>query len=427
MSIIQLPSQTVSLASDAQPQLRILFVAPYMPSRIRVRTYHLLRGLAARGHAITLICPVQAGEHGDELEELHRMCERVYPIDNRRITTVWRYARALLGDTPLQASHSLSNKFVQAVQHEIRQRQYDVIHVEHLRAAEIVRHATRVPEVLAPAVVFDSVDCISLLFERALRHSPAWKTRAMALSDLARTKQYESRYGTMFQHIVVTSPEDQWALQALTDVEASQYKAPIDVIPNGVDLEYFSPRTSKREQATLLFTGKMSYHANHAAARFLLDEIMPLVWNVQPDVRVQIVGAAPGKQLLHYTKDLRVTITGYVPDLRPYLANATRAVCPLRYGVGIQNKVLEAMAMQTPVIASRQSTIALAVVPGQDLLVAEGAAQFAEQIVALLADSNKRLSIGAHGRRYVEHAHSWQASLERLEQCYRAAQLATVL
>ena len=148
---------------------------------------------------------------------------------------------------------------------------------------------------------------------------------------------------------------------------------------------------------------------------------MPRVWHERPEVNVIIAGAQPAPQIRAFARDPRVVVTGYVPDLRPFLARATLAVAPMRYGVGIQNKVLEAMAMGTPVITSRQTTQALAALPGRDLLVAEGAADFARQISVMLANPHYCRNLSNHACQYVAQHHSWAVSVATLENCYAHA------
>jgi glycosyltransferase involved in cell wall biosynthesis len=242
----------------------------------------------------------------------------------------------------------------------------------------------------------------------------------MALADIARTRRYEAAYLERFAQVLVTSPEDRWALKSLA-VLAGQPTGAISVIPNGVDLDYFAPYEGRREAATIVLSGKMSYHANHSAAIFLLRQIMPLVWRERRDVRVMVVGASPAPAIHRFAADDRVSVTGYVPDLRPYLSLATLAVCSIPYGVGIQNKTLEAMALGTPVITSRQTTAALAALPGRDLLVADGPADFAAQILNLLVNPARQRALALAGRAYVEQHHAWHASLDRLEQVYALA------
>jgi glycosyltransferase involved in cell wall biosynthesis len=239
----------------------------------------------------------------------------------------------------------------------------------------------------------------------------------------------------------VTSPEDAWALQTLADdgrrtVHEGLYAtdeerqaavrrlsaiARTHVIANGVDLNYFAPQRVERHAAKLVFSGKMSYHANVAAALFLGREIMPLVWARRPDVEVAIVGSAPAREVQDLAADPRITVTGYVDDIRPAIAGATMAVAPLRYGVGIQNKVLEAMAMGMPVVAARQVARALQATDGHELVLAQEPAEYAARIVELLDSPARQAAIGAAGRRYVEQHHDWNRAADRLERIYAAA------
>ncbi|WP_298817346.1 glycosyltransferase [Chloroflexus sp.] len=396
--------------------MNILFVAPYTPSPIRVRPYQFIRYLARRGHVITLVCPA---DDPAQLDELRAICRRVVAVPVRRTDHLRAYLRALPDQLPLQAAHCLTPAMIAAVTNEIRRGHHHIIHIEHLRAAEIARAALRQCGDGIPAVL-DAVDSISLLFERTLRRGTNFASRLRALLDLARTRHYEAAYPQRFAAIVVTSPEDRWALHVLSQTLGQPGGNPIIVAPNGVDLDYFQPYYGPRQPDHLVFTGKMSYHANEAAARFLIEEIMPLVWTKRPAVNVTLAGAEPGPRLRAYARDPRITVTGPVPDLRPYLNQATLAVAPIRYGTGIQNKVLEAMATATPVITSHQATVALNAQAERDLIVASDAADFAQAILTMLADHERRQVIGWAGRNYVEQYHDWRQSVNRLEATYSA-------
>jgi len=422
MSILSATPDQVS-ANGAGARLRILFVAPYAPSPIRVRPFQFLRQLVARGHAVTLVCPISGADDGRALDTLRGLCPTVAVPHGRR-AILEAYLRAVPGSLPLQAAHCLSPALVKAVREAMASDRFDIVHIEHLRGAEVARVAAAGLRG-APPLVLDAVDSISLLFERALRHNPAPGTRAMALLDLARTRRYEAAYGRSFAQVVITSPEDRWALDTLRGQFNQPPGAPIRVVPNGVDCDYFQPPQTAREPATILFSGKMSYHANEAAALHLLREIMPLVWRQRPDARVVIAGANPGPRLRACGRDPRIEITGYVPELRTYLQRATLAVAPLTYGVGIQNKVLEALACATPVVAARQATVALRARAGVELLGAGSVSAFAEAIVTLLEDASLRARLGQAGRAYIERHHTWNASAATLELAYHAALQAT--
>ncbi|PDW04627.1 glycosyltransferase [Candidatus Viridilinea mediisalina] len=401
-------------------QLRILVVAPYVPSAIRVRPYNLMRALAARGHVLHLVCATRGAADAADLAALQGICT-VTTVAVGRVSNGLAYLRALPSSLPLQAAHCLAPDFVAATRAAMAHGGFDVVHIEHLRAAEIAwQAAATLPN--APPLVLDAVDSISLLFERTVRHSPRMKSRAIAMLDLARTRRYEATYSRRFHHIVITSAEERWALETLRHHFGQTQVAPVTVVPNGVDLDYFQPQAGQRDPETIVFSGKMSYHANEAAALYLLHEIMPRVWQVCPTVRLVLAGAEPGAALLAQRRPGRVEVTGAVPDLRPYLAQATIAVAPIRYGVGVQNKVLEAMAMATPVIAARQATIALAARPDHELLVADDAPEFASQIISLLHNPSQQQQLAQAGRSYVEREHSWGRSAEVLEGCYRGVQ-----
>ncbi len=410
--------------------MNILFISAYVPSPIRVRPYGFIRALARRGHRITLVCGANADD-GPALDALRDVCARIVTVYVSKTEMLRNALRALPGDLPLQAALSFGQRLLEAVRAEDRSRRYDVAHIEHLRASALGYALMRIPAVL------DSVDSISLLFERALRGSPSLKSRALALLDLARTRAYEARYTHHFEQVIVSSPEDAWALRTLrrhyhssvqdepprrfTDADDRDEQDAITVVPNGVDLDYFAPQPIARERATIVFSGKMSYHANEAAALYLVRDIMPLVWTRRPETRVVIAGSAPPPSVRALAADRRVTVTGYLDDLRPAIASATVAVAPLRYGVGIQNKVLEAMALATPVVAARQASRALHAVEGRDLLLAEQPHEYADAILSLMDDPQRAAAIGAAGRRYVERHHTWDAAAERLECVYGAA------
>jgi glycosyltransferase involved in cell wall biosynthesis len=235
--------------------------------------------------------------------------------------------------------------------------------------------------------------------------------------DLGRTQRFERHMLEHFDRVLVASPKD---LTYLRDRAPSAERASrLTLLPNPVDLEYFRPGTGPREPATLIFTGRLSDHANVAAVDCLVRRILPRVWAVRSDVQLLVVGQAPGPEIEQLATDPRVTLTGYVPDLRPYLARATLAVCPMVYGVGMRNKVLEAMAAGVPVLASHRAVDALDAEPGRDLAVADSVDDFVTAILKLLASPGDRSFLSARGRAYVSAHHSGSVLGRRLETAYR--------
>ena len=391
--------------------LRLLFIVPYLPSLIRVRPYNLIKYLAGQGHEITLLALMPPGEDASGLESLRQWCRQVQTAPLPRWRTLWNALRAVPGRTPLQAAYSRSAEMSELIRKTESQGSFDVVHVEHLRGAELAHAIQNLP------IVFDSVDSITLLFEKVRQAGPTWRSRLLAGLDLARTRHYEARLLSRFARVLVTSPSDREALAKLSTTPIATDR--LIVLPNGVDLSYFEPLDIGRDPATIIFTGKMSYHANIAAALDLARQVMPLVWQTVPEAKLTIGGKDPAPELVALTEDPRIVVTGTVPDLRPYLAQATVAVTPIRYGVGIQNKVLEALAMATPVVSTPQATTALQVEPGQDLLVGDTPQTLAQSVISLLTDDALRQRIGQAGRHYVETHHDWQVAAQNLAQIYR--------
>jgi glycosyltransferase involved in cell wall biosynthesis len=265
-------------------------------------------------------------------------------------------------------------------------------------------------------VIWDSVDCITHLFEQSASASNSFKSRLVTRFELRRTRSYEAWLARQFTRTLVVSESERSAFCRLLDGQCEQ----VEVVPNGVALDYFAPTGEPRDAATILLTGKMSYHANVTAAFFLLDEIMPRVWAKLPEARVCIAGQNP-PPTLRARAAKNIQITGYVPDLRPYLRQATVVCAPLVYGAGTQNKVLEAMACGTPVVATPQALGALAIKSERDVLVGQDAEQLARQLVRVLSDSELCAALQVNGRAFVERNHAWAFSTRALHQIYLQA------
>ena len=431
--------------------MRILFLVPYTPTLIRTRPYNLLRGLARRGNAVTLATLWENEQERAALAQLERGGIRVISARLTKTRVLWNMLSALPTNTPLQAVYCWQPELVKLLisNHQSLNSNYDVVHVEHLRGA---RYGLQLNSSLAtryspPPIVWDSVDCISYLFEQAAHNSRSLFGRFATRFELARTRQYEAMLVNRFDRVLVTSPVDAAALIQLADEQGRDTqtrkhgdretdilsplrpRSLVTVLPNGVDVEYFAPSDALRDPDTIVFTGKMSYHANVTAALHLVNDIMPLIWKERPNVRVNIVGHKPPTQVLKLATRHSpfVTVFDSVPDLRPYLQGAAVAVAPIQYGAGIQNKVLEAMACATPVVATPQAISAIRVVGGEQLLIGDGVRAFARQTLRLLGSAKLQRQIGTAGRQFVEQNHVWGRIVEHLEEIYQIQPIAASL
>lgn len=419
--------------------MNILYIVPYVPDLIRVRPYQMIRALKRRGHSVTLATVWTSTQEQASLQQLAEEGVRVLAHPQPTWRSLMNSLGALPTPIPLQAVYSWQPALVRTVVETIYRERFDVVHVEHLRGAKYGVYVKTwcTDRQLSLPVVWDSVDCISHLFAQAAQRSRSLKGRLMTQFELKRTRDYEGWLVHQFNQVIVTSAADQ---SALADLALDHIKTrsndngslacgrKFNVLPNGVDLDYFLPNSATREPATVIFSGKMSYHANITAALHLVEEIMPLVWARQPEVQLYIAGKDPSPEIralaTRHSANAgkpKVVVTGAVADLRPYLHRATLAVAPIPYGAGIQNKVLEAMACGAPVVASPQATTALAIQAGRELLVAHNTQSFAQAILYLLADPERRRELGHSGRAYVERHHSWDAVAAQLEAIYCTA------
>jgi glycosyltransferase involved in cell wall biosynthesis len=419
--------------------MKVLFVVPYAPNLVRVRSLQLISNLVRLGHDLTVATLWTTAEEQADLQHLRELGLRVISHRLTRLRSAGNCLCAVPSRKPLQAVYCWHPDLASDMatpRSNAQTSPYDVVHVEHLRGVNyglwLKMHLPTADGAARPPIVWDAVDCISHLFRQAAQKSRSLKGRLMTSFELGRTERYEGWLVSQFEQVMVTSPVDKKALEALWRTSAARHNGQspdssgprwLSVLPNGVDLAYFTPSEEPRDPATVVLSGKMSYHANVSAALHLVNDIMPRVWAVNPAARVVITGKDPTQQVsqLALQHAGRVEVTGTVPDIRPSLRRATVAVAPVLYSAGIQNKVLEAMACGTPVIANPQAISALAARPGADLVVASDEASFAAEILALLAHPERQAQIGQAGRAYVERHHSWQTVTSQLESVYHRA------
>ena len=396
--------------------MRIAYIVPYVPNLIRTRPYNLINQLASLGHEVTVFT---LGSGQQDLIDAQALkghgCDVHYYAQ-----PVWRSllnsAAAVPSRKPLQSVYSWQGDMALQIAQRASQNQFDILHVEHLRGSRYGSFLkSRFPSL---PVVWDSVDCISHLFQQAAKHSRSFFGKFMTRFELTRTKRTEGDLVCRFDHVLVTSPSDRNALLGLVPLGKSPSE--ISVVPNGVDLEYFHPHTEfQRDAETIVFSGKMSYHANISMAKYLVEEIMPRIWKVRPAARLYIVGKDPASAIKKMTQNPLITVTGTVDDIRPFLWRATVSVVPLLYGAGIQNKILEAMATGTPVVTTCQALSALQAQPGKDLFVSDDPDGFSQAVLQLIANRDLQQKTGDAGVIYVRTFHSWDSIASQLVNIYQ--------
>ncbi|HEY9527326.1 MAG TPA: glycosyltransferase [Anaerolineales bacterium] len=396
--------------------MRIAFIVPYVPNLIRTRSYNLIHQLVALGHEVAVFTVGSSERDRMDAQSLKGHGREVHYFTQPVWRSLLNSAVALPSRQPLQSVYSWQPALARQIAQHASRNDFDIVHIEHLRGSRFgLFLKSRMPGM---PVVWDSVDCISHLFQQAGKQSSSFFGKFVTRLELSRTRRAEGDLACRFDHTLVTAPTDRNALLGL--VPPGKRPSKISVLPNGVDLEYFHPSTSiQREPETIIFSGKMSYHANISMARYLVDEIMPRIWNVRPAARLYIVGKDPAPAIKNMTRNPLITVTGTVDDIRPFLWRATVSVVPLLYGAGIQNKILEAMAAGTPVVTTRQALSALQAKPGKELFVCDDPEGFSQAVLQLIADRNLQQTTSESGLKYVRTFHDWSSIASQLVNIYQ--------
>lgn len=392
--------------------MRICFLTPRFPyppiKGDKLRVFHQLQALS-REHDIALLSLAESPPSAEERAQVERLCEQVIIVPLPRWRRVVNLATGVVyGRQPGQVRYYNTPALQPQLDGLLASERFDVVHVSLIRMLPYVWGLRNQP------VVVDLIDSLALNLD-ARREQVAGPLRIAYNLEYRRVRAYEQAVVGRFSALVVSSP---------ADAERLGDGGHVTVIPNGVDLERFSFRGAEgRDEATLVFTGNLGYHPNEEAVLWFVREVWPLVRSKHPRARLQIVGANPGRQMRSLERE-GVEIAGQVPDVASYLRRATIAICPMRSGSGIQNKVLEAMACGAPVVASSIANRGVQAVAERDLLVADSPRAFADSITRLLADRTLRARLGRAARSLVEQRFRWEQHAQRLSEIYASFQRA---
>jgi polysaccharide biosynthesis protein PslH len=423
--------------------VRVLILTPQFPypphQGTTIRNYHLIAGLARRYEVHLLSFGDPEVCQGTPLDGL---CRSVQVVQAPQRTTARRLAGLLFSRLPDLAQRLPSAEFQDALDATLDREDPDVVQVEGI---ELARYLFRVADSRSgrgrPCLILDEHNAEYILQQRACetdarrlwpRRTPGDEPERAGPTDIRgsarrlagalyslvqwrRLRRYERRACLAADRVVAVSEADAHALRALVPG-----LEPV-VVPNGVDVDFYSapvPLLTGRpgpEPFDVVFTGKMDFRPNVDAVLWFARQVLPLIRREVPSVRFWIVGQSPHARLEPLSLDPGVEITGWVEDVRPYIAAAAAYVVPLRIGGGTRLKVLEAMAMGKAIVSTTVGCEGFEVVSGQELLIADEPSGFAAAVVQLLRQPELRERMGRAARRFAGSRYDWRMILPKLE------------
>jgi sugar transferase (PEP-CTERM/EpsH1 system associated) len=408
-SIIEgaLQRQSAAAFEAAKPDLLLLVHRiPYPPNKgDKIRSYNLLKHLATKYkvHLATFVDDADDWQHVPAVEALCASSHFV-KLDPRKGKL--RGAMGLATGKSLSLEYYRDADMKRWVARTMRER--GIARVMTF-CSVMAQYAEDFP---AARRVIDFCDVDSDKW-RQYAEKKKWPMSWVYAHEARSLLDYERKVAGAFDaSLFVSAPEAE-----LFRTLAPESGAKIGHFSNGVDTEYFSPLRAydnpyaAGEQA-LVFTGAMDYWPNVDAVKWFAEHVLPRVRASVPNARFYIVGSRPAPEVLALANE-SIVVTGTVPDVRPYLAHCVAAVAPLRIARGIQNKVLEAMAMGRPVVASQQAFEGIEAAPGRELIVADTPEQHADSVISLLRTPDT--AMGQAARASVERRYSWAAHLSPIE------------
>lgn len=297
-----------------------------------------------------------------------------------------------------------SSKMQSEINKLLKSENFDAIYTDYSMASYV--YHVNLPKIVEP------LDAISEGYHEMVSQEKNSFKKLFWLVQYLKTKKREKSVYKKFDYCIVVTERDKEILDSYLG------ESNIRVIPNGVDISYFKPISVKEVYPSLIFIGDMSGLPNESAIIYFYNEIYTLIKNRVKNVKLYIVGRNPSKEISKLSLDKSVVVTGYVKDVRPYLSGASIVIIPMISGTGIKNKVLEAMAMEKPVISTSIGARGIDISPEENIIIADEPEEFAKRVVELLEDEQLRQRIANNGRRLVETNYSWEKMADMLNKLF---------
>ncbi len=397
--------------------MRILLLTPQRPypphQGTTLRNFNLIKELSQR-HTVCVLTFLEPDQSPDDAGPLGDMCEWVETIPVPRRTTGLRLRQMLTTARPDMSLRLWSPQLAARLSARLAEKPFEVVEIEGIEMAPYL--LTLEVAQPRPLIVYDAHNAEWILqkraFEADIKNPGRWPAAAYSWVQWHRLRRYEADLLRRVDHTVAMSAPDEVALREVAPA------APITIVPNGVDLTAYGHFTGPLQPYEVLFTGKMDFRPNIDAMLWFGRQVWPLIWARRPGTTWAIVGQRPHPRLdsLHNLPGL--TITGAVPDIRPYLAGSKVYVAPLRVGGGTRLKLMEAMAMGKPIVATSVGAEGFPVVNGREMLLADTPEAFAAAVLDLLANPARQDSLAAAGQAFAQAKYGWDALVPQLERVY---------
>jgi polysaccharide biosynthesis protein PslH len=385
--------------------MRIFFISqrvPFPPDRgDKITTFNEIRHLSTK-HEVHVFCLADGRRDLDNIPGLRRYAQSVTAVPVIGWTSKLRALKAMFAGGPLSVAAFNETKLHNAIGRKFAELRPDLIMIYSCNVAQYAEHFPQVPRIMQ----FAELDS-SRWGQFARRSRPP--LRWVYAIEQRRFFAYEQHIARTFSHTLVCTAAEQ------RDFERLIPGVPVSLVGNGVDLDYFRSSGVPKRPGSIVFTGVMDYFPNIDAVVWFCDKVLPIVQRQIPAAGLTICGSRPAAAVRHLAKRRGVTVTGRVPDTRPYLDGAEVFVAPLRMARGIQNKLLEALAMGLPCVASKAAATGTVVANGEGILAADNPEEFAEHVMRLLRDSAFRAAMAGKARATAEANYRWDGQMARLD------------
>lgn len=386
--------------------MKILYITSRFPYPLlkgdQVVAYHRIKDLSKK-HNIILLSFYERDEDLKGIKYMEQYCSSIYTVKLPKWQSLMNVGlNALFSNLPLQVLYYRSPMFKRCLKKIIAEQKIDLIH------SYLIRNSEYLKDIQLPKII-DLIDSMQLNLGRRIILEPSIIKRIVFKEELRRIRNYECNIGEYFNHMFVVANED----KALINSDN------VSVIPNGVDIEQFSPNKDINPVYTLIFSGNMGYEPNINAVMWFAENCFPILKKRYPNLQLCIAGGNPTSEVKKLAERYNgIEVTGFVESMPDTLNKAQIAVAPMQSGSGMQNKILEAMACSLPVVTTTLGLGSIKAQHEKELFIADGSEETIEAILRLIQDVHLRDYIGKNAREYVKKNHSWNHMADLVEQIY---------